>query len=245
MEPAVPVSVATTASALATSDAPSDPAAERPAPPSLRTQRLLLAGLLLLSVIPALGGAVRLESIASGGPVTADNARFLAVPVPVVLHIVAALLYSTLGAWQVLPLSRRGPSHRMLGRYVLVPAAFTVALSGLWMTATYTFPAIDGTALALSRWAVGLWMLASLVLARVSIGRRDHAAHGAWMLRAYAVAMGAGTQVLTSLPPLLLFGPPDELGRLLQMDLAWAVNIVVAEVVLARWIRPRRAPRTA
>lgn len=221
--------------------APAPSAAPVPAPPSPRIQRFLLAGLLLLAVVPALGGAVRLESLAAGGPATEETARFLAAPVPVLVHIVAALLYSTLGAWQVLPLSRRGRGHRRLGRYVLLPAALAVALSGLWMTATYDFPAVDGTALAISRWLVGLWMLACLVLAVVAIARHDVPAHGAWMLRAYAVAMGAGTQVLTSLPPLLLLGPPDELGRLLQMDLGWAVNIVVAEIVIARWIRPRRA----
>lgn len=240
-----PLAGSRAAASGASAPAPAPPA-QRPRPRLQRWEWWVAASLLLLLLIPSLAGAARLESLVSGVPATPESARFVAAPTPVVLHIVSVIVYSLFGIGQFLPSVRRRHlgAHRALGRYVLVPAGFVVALSGLWMTATYDVPAIDGLGLLISRYLVGAGMLAALVLALVAVGRRDIPAHAAWMLRAYALAMGAGTQVLTSLPPSLLMGPPDELGRLLQMDAGWLVNIVIAEIVIARWIRPRR-PRTA
>jgi len=49
------------------------------------------------------------------------------------------------------------------------------------------------------------------------------------MRRAYAISMGAGTQALTQLPPLLLFGAPNEMTLALMMGAAWVLNLAVAE----------------
>ncbi|MGO1508691.1 MAG: DUF2306 domain-containing protein, partial [Microbacterium sp.] len=116
-----------------------------------------------------------------------------------------------------------------------------VALSGLWMTAFYDVPLIDGLALQISRYLVGVLMAVSIVLALVAIARRDIPHHGAWMIRAYALAMGAGTQVLTSAPFAILFGTPSEFWRLVQMDAGWLINIVVAEIIIRRTIL-RKSP---
>jgi hypothetical protein len=40
--------------------------------------------------------------------ITADNARFVASPIPVAVHIVSVTVYSLLGALQFVPLLRRG-----------------------------------------------------------------------------------------------------------------------------------------
>src|SRR5215207_337149 len=58
-----------------------------------RRQWLLPAGLLLLSAVPVLAGAARVGEVAGGAEVTAENARFLASPAPVVVHIVGATVY--------------------------------------------------------------------------------------------------------------------------------------------------------
>ncbi|WP_100444185.1 DUF2306 domain-containing protein [Glycomyces xiaoerkulensis] len=196
----------------------------------------IAAGLIALALVPVLAGAVRIGEIATGAAETAANARFLRAPLPVVLHIVGALVYSIVGAFQFLPRlrSRRTAWHRFAGRYLLVPTGIIVAATGLWMTAFYEVPAVDGGALAVSRYIVGGSMLAFIALGIAAIARRDTVAHGAWMLRAYALAMGAGTQVLTSVPFLLMFGEPDVFWRLVQMDAGWLINIVVAEWVIAR-----------
>ena len=43
-------------------------------------------------------------------------------------------------------------------------------------------------------------------LAVDAIRRRDFASHGAWMIRAYALGMGAGTQVVVLAPWSLITG---------------------------------------
>lgn len=212
-----------------------------------RREWLLAAGLLTLALIPALAGGMRLGDLASGAPETPANTRFVQQPFPVVVHIVGALVYAIVGIGQFLPTLRRRNLawHRFAGRYLLVPAGLAAAGSGLWMTAFYPLGVADGLGLQISRYVVGVGMIASLALGVAAVLRRDIPGHRAWMIRAYALAMGAGTQVLTSIPPFVLFGAPDELGRLLQMDAGWLINIVVAELVIARLRRPALRPRVA
>lgn len=211
----------------------------RPAP---RLEWLIAVGLIVLALIPSLAGVLRLGELASGAAETAQNARFVRMPLPVVAHIVAALVYSLVGAFQFLPRFRRRHLgwHRSAGRYVLFPAGLVVAGSGLWMTAFYDVPPVDGPALQLSRFVVGGLMLAFLVLGVAAISRRDVERHRAWMIRAYALALGAGTQVLTSAPFLVAFGAPNEFWRLVQMDAGWIINILVAEILIRRSPRGRR-----
>lgn len=206
----------------------------------------IAVGLLALALIPSLAGVFRISEIASGATETAANARFMQMPAPIALHITSVLVYSIVGAFQFLPGLRRKHNawHRFAGRYLLLPAGFVVAGTGLWMTAFYDTPAIDDRWVAVSRYVVGVLMLACLVLGIAAIRRHDYVAHGSWMIRAYALAMGAGTQVLTSGPPLLLFGEPSELARLLQMDAGWLINILVAEWIIARRRAASRRPAT-
>lgn len=212
----------------------------------VRREWPIAVGLILLALVPAIAGAFRIGEIAVGVPETPRNARFMQVPLPVVLHIAGALVYSIVGAFQFLPRLRRRRNrwHRLAGRYLLVPAGLTVAATGLWMTAFYDTPSIDDGAVAVSRYVIGGLMLACIVLGVAAVRRRDFFAHGSWMIRAYALAMGAGTQVLTSAPPLLLFGEPDAFARLLQMDAGWIVNILLAEWIIARRRAAARRPAT-
>jgi hypothetical protein len=67
------------------------------------------------------------------------------------------------------------------------------------------------------------------------------------MTRGYAIALGAGTQVFTMLPWVLVFGPigaADELPRTVLMTAGWVINLAVAEYVIRQ--RPaRRSNRTS
>src|SRR5690606_40582183 len=74
--------------------------AARPPPPSppRRSSDLL---------VPAAAGTARLAELAGGAEPTAANARFLAAPIPVVLHILAVIPFSILGAFQFAPAFRR------------------------------------------------------------------------------------------------------------------------------------------
>src|ERR1700761_6036599 len=67
----------------------------------LSTSDLTLPVLLLtLSLIPTLGGVMRLISVAGDTAVTPDNARFLAAPGAVVIHASCASVYALVGAFQ-------------------------------------------------------------------------------------------------------------------------------------------------
>jgi uncharacterized membrane protein len=207
---------------------------------SSRSDWLVPAALIVISLVPALAGTARLVQLGSNANLTPENARFFNAPLPVLIHIPAAIVYSILGAIQFAPGFRRRNRgwHRAAGR-VLIPCAFLVAISGLWMTLTYPWPFGDGLAVYVERLVVGSAMLMSLGLGLDAIRRRDFAAHGAWMIRSYAIALGAGTQVLTHLPWFILVdGRPGELPRAIMMGAGWLINVVVAE-----WILRNRTPR--
>jgi hypothetical protein len=203
-----------------------------------RPEWLIPAALILLSVVPVLAGSSRLGQLASGTAVTAENARFFASPVPVVIHIITVTLFCVLGALQFAPSLRRFAWHRRSGR-VIAPAGILAAASGLWMTLTYPNPQGPDPLLVVIRLIVGSAMLVSITLALVAISRRDVASHGAWMTRGYAIGMGAGTQVLTAGVWFLVFGKPNQLTSTLLLAAGWLINVMVAELV----IRRRRAVR--
>jgi uncharacterized membrane protein len=194
---------------------------------------LVPAGLILLSAVPVAAGAFRVAELSAGAQITPENARFFAVPLPVVLHILSASLYCVLGAFQFVPrLRRRGRGwHRVAGRF-LVPSGLVAACSGLWMTLFYPRPPGDGELLTGFRLVFGSAMVLCIVLGFAAIRRRDITRHRAWMVRGYAIGLGAGTQVLTHLPWVLVLGPPGELNRGLLMGAGWAINLAVAEWVI-------------
>lgn len=80
----------------------------------------------------------------------------------------------------------------------------------------------------------GSAMALSIVFGTLAIRRRDVAQHQTWMRHAYAIGLGAGTQALTQLPLLLLFGAPNEMTLALMMGAAWLVNLAVAEWLIRR-----------
>ena len=156
------------------------------------------------------------------------------MPIPVIFHLVAAIPYCLIGAYQFLPSFRRKyPQwHRKAGR-LLVLAGLVAALSGLWMTHFYAFPeALQGKLLYVVRLFVGYGMIAFLWLGLSAILRKNILQHKAWMLRAYALGQGAGTQVLVVIPWLLTVGEPSGITRDLLMTLAWVINLLVAEAVI-------------
>lgn len=211
---------------------------------SRRADWLVPMLLIILGLVPALAGTARLTELARGAEVTAANARFFEMPLPVILHILAVIPYSLLGALQFSPGFRRRNRrwHRLAGR-VLGICGLVAAISGLWMAHFYPWPEGDGEVLYVLRLVVGTAMAASIVLGTDAVvRRRDFDAHVAWMIRAYALGMGAGTQVLTHLPWFILVGGmPPELPRTVMMGGAWALNALVAESIIRRGRRARVA----
>lgn len=202
------------------------------------------AGLILLSVIPLTFGAIRLSQLMSGAEITPDNARFFESPSPVVIHIISSAIYALLGAFQfVSRLWTRGIKwHRWVGR-LLVPCGLFVGLSGLWMTLFYPRPEGASDLLFFFRLFFGSGMILSITLGFISIRRRDVAQHQAWMTRAYAIGMGAATQVLTGMVGALILGEVNEFENALLVGTAWVINLAIAELSIRR--SPIKQTRTA
>ncbi|MFD9701835.1 DUF2306 domain-containing protein [Lentzea sp. NPDC059081] len=203
--------------------------------PTTTRDRLVPAAIILFSLVPVLGGALRLTELGGGAEITPDNARFFASPVPVVVHAVTVSVYLVLGAFQFAPgFRRRRPGwHRVAGR-VLVLCGLLGALSGLWMTVFYPKPADVGALLTGFRLVFGTAWVMFLVLGFTAIRRRDVAGHRAWMVRGFAIGLGAGTQALTMGPWIAAFGPLDQLTKAVLMLFSWLFNLAVAELVLRR-----------
>ena len=152
---------------------------------------------------------------------------------PVVVHILCAVADAILGAFQFSgALRRRWPGwHRVAGR-VLVVLGLGVAFSALWMTQFY--PRAPGGDLAYAfRLAFGSGMAASIILGFAAIRRGDVARHQAWMARAYALVLGAGTQVFTQGVGNGVFGVRD-LSTALGLGAGRVINLAIVEYVIRR-----------
>ena len=189
--------------------------------------------LVILSLIPVISGSLRLIEVAGGPQLMPANPRIDASPAPVVVHVLGAAIYALFGALQFSARLRRRHLnwHRRSGR-ILVGAGLAVAGSGLWMTLFYT-GAPGGDLLWAIRLLVGSAMAASIVLGFAAIRRRDIPAHRAWMIRAYALGLGAGTQAFTEGIGEALLGTTD-LSKALSLGSGWLINAVVAEWVIRR-----------
>lgn len=193
-----------------------------------------ITGLLLLSALPVLGGVLRLRAV-SADP---DSTLLLASSVPRVAHIVAMSVYCLLGAFQFSPAlrTRRG-WHRTAGR-ALIPAGFIAALSGVWLAVFFGGPP-DELALAMIRLVFAVAMTVFLVLGVIAIKRRDFAAHGAWLTRAYAIAVSGGSQALVFALWFAIIGEVDVFGEGWLVAAGFVINIVVAELLIRRRSRRR------
>jgi uncharacterized membrane protein HdeD (DUF308 family) len=157
---------------------------------------------------------------------------------------VGAALYVVVGAFQFVPrFRRRHPDwHRRTGR-VLALAGLLVAGSALWMTLLYAQRPATGDLLFMMRLVFASVLAACLVLGVRAARARDIPAHRAWMIRAYAIALAAGTQVLTEPAGGALLGTGDVRDDLAK-GAGWVLNLTVAGCAI-RWPsgRPtRRVP---
>jgi uncharacterized membrane protein len=222
------------------------PRAARPMPAGRPTRAGRSAwvpfALITLVLIPAIFGTLRLIGLAGGPELVPADPRFTASPVPLVVHIASAVTYAVLGAFQFsAPLRRHRPGwHRAAGRLAVL-LGLAVALSALWMNQFYPRQPGTGDLSYVFRLAFGAGMLTCLLLGFTTIRRGDVARHRAWMTRAYALALGAGTQVFTKGIGPAVFGS-SELTLDLSLGAGWVINLAVAEYVIRRAGR-RRAPQ--
>ncbi len=199
-----------------------------------KTEFVVVGIFLLLCLIPILAGIYRLWMLYTGNTAI-ENSRFLNMPAPVVIHILAMIIYAPLSLMQFVPSLRSKliRYHKKIGS-VLVVAGLLVAISGLWMTQFYPRTGYDGFALYLLRWVVGLLILFSFFSALRKLLKRQFTLHGDWMLRAYALSMGAGTQVLTHIPLYAFPTTQSEHSRFWAMASGWCINVILAEWIIQK-----------
>jgi hypothetical protein len=202
-----------------------------------KSEWFVLISLLLLSFIPSLG-VFRLAELGLGTDLEflPANPRAKSAPIPIYFHIVSSILFCILGAFQFLSSIRNNHPiwHRYAGRLIIV-AGVVSALSGLWMTHYYAFPeSLQGNLLYTVRVVVSISMTLFILLGLFSILKRKFVQHQAWMIRAYALGQGAGTQALISIPLVLTAGEPSGFSRDILMTAAWVINIAASEWIITR-----------
>ncbi len=158
-----------------------------------------------------------------------------------IVHICTAAVALVLGPLQFMPrLRAHRRIHRAIGRSYLLagvlPAAVSAVPVALWSGRIITQIGLTTAAV--------LWLITGVLAYRAAV-RRDFAAHRAWMIRNYALALLAVTaRILT--PVLLLVqilvsgAEPDVIRE--QVDsmipvgqtVGWIVNLIVAEIVVIR-----------
>lgn len=206
--------------------------------PTWRVPLVLVA----LSLIPVIAGSVRLKDLSTGSSHMPPDAHHPDLPVALIVHIVSATAYSLLGAFQFSAGLRRRRLgwHRAAGR-VLVPMGLALAGSAVWMTVVYPTEVGTGPVLYWSRLVFGLGMVLCLVLGVRAILAKDVATHRAWMVRAYALGLGAGTQVVTIGLGQAAFGTSTGVTDAVTAA-GWAINIAAAEAIV-RLPRAGTSPR--
>lgn len=201
------------------------------------------AALVALSVIPVTAGTLRLIQLAGGPELIPADSRFSS-PLPLIIHIVSSAVFALVGAFQFARRFRRRHHswHRRAGR-VLVVAGLLVVASALWMTVFYEPEPGTGNLLYGFRLILTTGTATCLVLGFTAARRRDFTSHRTWMIRAYALALGAGTQAFTVGIGTAVFGTSDLVGDLSRIA-AWVINLAVAELIIRRTTRRPALPRT-
>lgn len=194
---------------------------------------LVPAALACACVVPVLAGAYRGTSIILEGAWSLELAPERVDALPLFVHVLGAASFFSLAALQVLPRFRaRHPLwHRRAGVAAWV-SGLCGALSGAWMSAAHL--EISGPVLLFGRLLFGpLWAL-FLILGYVALRRRDYVSHGGYMVRAFAVAMPAGTLPFIFAPFALVLGEvPQVLDESIQ-SFAWVLHLAVAELLVRR-----------
>lgn len=204
-------------------------------PAGQRGARWVIPGLVVLGTIPVALGIAHLATVIAGVDVSAKALYFLRMPVPIAMHVIGAAVYVVLGPLQFASgLRRRAPHwHRWSGRLLVVAGLF-VAVSALWMTLTMPHRAGGGDLLYAARLLFGVAMIVSIGVGFAAILRGNVPAHRRWMTRAYAIGLGAATQVPVLMIAEIIGGPPTELLRAGLMGSAWIINLIIAEWRLRR-----------
>ncbi len=186
-----------------------------------------------LCIIPLGGTLYRLAEIITTGVWRFNFNPELVDRLPLFLHGIGMALFLVVGAAQFsskLRVKHRN-LHHILGR-VAGFGAILGGLTGVWMTLLHL--EISTPLLIIGRLLFGSAIVGFTVLAIRSAIKRDFVTHREWIIRAYAIAMAAGTLPFVFLPVFLIIGEPSPIIDDVIQITGWMINFAIAEAIIKR-----------
>ncbi|OJF89758.1 hypothetical protein AX760_24690 [Pararhizobium antarcticum] len=183
-----------------------------------------------LTIILALVQAVQIPL----GALPEDSLRLNAVPFWHFVHVLGGATFGILGPIQFgrVLVHKYGRLHRVLGR-VFVAAGVMLSLSSLSLL--WHFPNAYSVAVTSGRFLFGVALGLALAIAMHAIRKRDFARHRSWMIRAYAIGMGATAVSLVFFPIYVITGkPPSGLVFDIVFLVSWTACVAFAECLVRR-----------
>jgi uncharacterized membrane protein len=184
----------------------------------------------LLTIILALVQVVQIPL----GALPEDSRRLSATPVWHFMHALGGATFGILGPIQFgrVLMHKYGRLHRVIGR-VFVAAGAMISLSSLSLL--WHFPDTYSVAMSSGRLLFGITLGVALVMAMQSLRKRDLARHRNWMIRAYAIGIGATAVTMVFFPIYVITGaPPMGLTADVVFLGSWAACVVFAEGLVRR-----------
>lgn len=200
-----------------------------------------LAAIVLLSIAMAAYAVVAYTAYPVGSTVHPEmKATYQVHLVGIVTHVLCSSLALLLGPWQFFGgLRRRWPTlHRLMGRVYLGLGVLPGGIAGLYMSLHAFGGGVShvGFALLAAVWLYTGWR------AFASARERDFASHRAWMIRNFALALGAVTLRAQLGAGFALGWRFQDFYPFLAWT-SWVPNLLVAEWIIATGRRGAIIPR--
>ena len=184
----------------------------------------------LLTIILALVQVVQIPL----GALPADSRHLSAAPFWHFMHVLGGATFGILGPLQFgrVLMRKYGRLHRFMGR-VYVAAGAMISLSSLGLL--WHFPGTYTVAVSSGRLLFGIALGVALAIAMQAIRQRDFARHRNWMIRAYAIGIGATVVSMVFFPIYVITGePPMGLAADIVFLGSWTACVVFAEGLVRR-----------
>jgi uncharacterized membrane protein len=190
------------------------------------------AGWVVMTVLAVLIAAVSAPYLTLDPDAFLEQQRlvYLANQSPLLLHVGGGIVALVLGPWQFLAglRARRPAVHRLIGRVYLL-AVVAAGVGGLLLAPT----ALAGPAASYGFAALAVLLLVTSTAAFVTIRSRRVARHRVWVTRSYALIFAAVSFRLW-LTVGTAVGMPFEQAYATGAWASWLINLLVAELLLAR-----------
>lgn len=184
----------------------------------------------LLTIVLALVQVVQIPL----GALPEDSQHLSAAPVWHFMHVLGGATFGILGPIQFSRVLMRkyGLLHRIMGR-VFVAAGAMISLSSLGLL--WHFPGTNSVAVSSGRLLFGIALGVALAIAMQAIYKGNFNRHRNWMIRAYAIGIGATAVSMVFFPIYAITGePPMGLAADIVFLGSWAACIVFAEGLVRR-----------